>query len=265
MSVSLLREFIRKIILSEGILDPGILKAVFMAGGPGSGKTHTAKLLFGGDPNLASNASTTSGLKLLNKDPAFEMFLKKAGVDLGSLGEMPPEEFAALSAGPDSPRGKAGRLRNIQHDLWTGVKLGLVLDGTGDDFTKIAKKKAQLEELGYDTYMVFVNTSLEVAQERNQNRDRKLPKALVKEVWDDVQENMGSFQRLFGQDSFIIVDNTVYGPLPEEIQAAIDNFLNLPIQNQIGREWAEAEIERKGAEKIDRKAPGQRSKLLGDT
>jgi cytidylate kinase len=264
MSIRLLREFIRKTILSEGILDPGILKAVFMAGGPGSGKTHTAKLLFGGDPDMAVSVSTSSGLKLLNKDPAFEMFLKKAGVDIGKLGDLPKDEFDALSAGPGSPRGKAGRIRNVQQGLWTDVKLGLVLDGTGDDFAKIERKKNKLEELGYDTYMVFVNTSLEVAQERNQNRDRKLPRELVKEVWDDVQENMGSFQRLFGQSDFTIIDNTVYGPLPEEVQAAVDSFINRPIVNPAGRKWIESEIERKGPETIDRKAPGQRKKLLGD-
>ena len=36
----ILKEYIREILL-EGIYDPGILKAVFMAGGPGSGKTFT--------------------------------------------------------------------------------------------------------------------------------------------------------------------------------------------------------------------------------
>ena len=36
-----------KDILNEGVDDPGILKAVFLAGGPASGKSYVASNLFG--------------------------------------------------------------------------------------------------------------------------------------------------------------------------------------------------------------------------
>ena len=65
-----LKELINE-ILNEGVDDPGILKCVFMAGGPGSGKSYTAKELFGvGKKTLASVSS--GGLKLVNSDTAFE-------------------------------------------------------------------------------------------------------------------------------------------------------------------------------------------------
>ena len=48
-SHKLLRKLIREFLLNEGIYDPGVLNAVFMAGGPGSGKSYTAKEIFGGD------------------------------------------------------------------------------------------------------------------------------------------------------------------------------------------------------------------------
>lgn len=40
--VNLYEEFIK-----EGVYDPGILKAFFMAGGPGSGKSYVATEIFG--------------------------------------------------------------------------------------------------------------------------------------------------------------------------------------------------------------------------
>ena len=244
---SLLRQLIRETLLHEGIYDPGILKAVFMAGGPGSGKSHTAKLIFGADPQAAVVAATASGLKLVNSDTAFEMYLKQAGVDLGSLGKMSDADFAKLTVGPDSPRGKAKTLRDKQQAQFMAGKLGMVIDGTGDDLDKIATKKAAIEDAGYDTYMIYVNTSLEVAQERNKNRERKLPADLVEDIWNDVQENLGGFQALFGGENIIIVDNTKYGPIPEGVEKAVNSFLRRPTKNPIGKKWIAAELKQKGS------------------
>ena len=73
-SVSEMNENIKNIIieiLTEGVDDPGILKCVFMAGGPGSGKSYTAKEIFGVGKSLTASFSA-SGLKLVNSDTAFE-------------------------------------------------------------------------------------------------------------------------------------------------------------------------------------------------
>ena len=58
----------------------------------------------------------------------------------------------------------------------------MIIDGTGDDFQKISREKKELEEIGYDCYMIFVNTTLEVALQRNELRDRVLPKSIVEEI-----------------------------------------------------------------------------------
>ena len=42
-----LKETILEQMIIEGVDDPGILKCVFMAGGPGSGKSFTAMEIFG--------------------------------------------------------------------------------------------------------------------------------------------------------------------------------------------------------------------------
>jgi len=257
-----LRNIVRKILMKEGIYDPGILKAVFMAGGPGSGKSYTAKTIFGGDPKKTTALSTTSGLKFVNSDPAFEKFLHDAGISPKDLGSMSAEEFGAITDpdNPDSIRSRASAIKKKQQKLFTAPdsKLGVIIDGTGDDYDKLAGKKKVLEELGYDTYMVFVNTSLEVAQERNAERDRTLPADLVEEIWSDVQQNLGRFQRLFGANNIVIVDNTVYGPLDDAIQSAVNKFLNSPIQNRVGREWIESELEQRGGG-----TKKERGKLLG--
>jgi hypothetical protein len=84
--------------------------------------------------------------------------------------------------------------------------------------------------------MVFVNTSLEVAKERNQNRDRILSDELLTKSWNDVQNNLGKFQNLFGSN-FRIVDNTVYKPIGRQVQKAVNNFVKSKVYNPIGKKW----------------------------
>ncbi len=231
----------------NGVYDPNILKAVFLAGGPGSGKSYTASSLFGVPKGLGYAASGSTGLKLVNSDPAFEHFLREEGISPADLAKMTPAQFRAVTEGPRSPRGRASRVKKAQQAIWEKGRLGLILDGTGDDFAKIKKRRAHLESLGYDTFMVFVNTSLEVAQERNAARDRKLPRSLVREIWTNVQNNLGRFQGLFGARDIVIVDNTVYGPIPAEISKCVEAFLRRPIENRIGRQWVRDEMARQGS------------------
>ena len=76
-----------------------------------------------------------------------------------------------------------------------------------EDEKRIKKEKKDLEALGYDCYMIFVNTSLEVAKQRNKERTRRLPEDILVQSWKDVQKNLGAFQSLFGSN-FVIVDNS---------------------------------------------------------
>jgi len=263
----LLRRLIRETLLLEGAYDPGLLKAIFMAGGPGSGKTYTAKTIFGADPKSFYQTATASGLKIVNSDPAFEYFLEKAGVDPGSLATMSEEEWAKHTVGPESERGRSKRVRDAARAGLIGGRVGVLLDGTGDDYKKIVRKKKEMEALGYDTYMLFVNTTLDVAQERNMERKRKLKPSAVEEVWVNVQANLGDFQGLFGQEDIVIVDNTEYGPIKDTVQKAIDRWMAEPIENPIGRRWVETELAYKehefGKEDIEKKAPGVVQRTLG--
>lgn len=226
-------------IITEGVDDPGILKCVFLAGGPGSGKSYTAKEIFGvGKSDLASVSS--GGLKLISSDVAFEQALKKNGINPKDLADIQKNDpnFWAFIAGEegDSIRNRAKQVTQKQQAFYEAGRLGMIIDGTGDEVLKIRNKKNKAEQLGYDCYMVFVNTSLEVALRRNAERSRSLPDSLVRDIWSKCQENMGKFQGMFG-NNFIIVDNTEYQPVSKSVQKQVDSFLRKPVQNPIGKKW----------------------------
>ena len=233
-----------RVELVEGYKDPGIFKAVFLAGGPGSGKTYIAKGLFGIPDRI--NVSQT-GMKMVNSDKELKYLLNKYGfgTDLDSL---PDEVFSNLT-NPKDP--KYSGLRDFAKDLtgerrrlYQNGRLGMIIDGTGDDFKKIAAEKAELEKVGYDCYMVFVNTTLEVALERNERRDRVLPQKIVSDSHREVNQNIGGFQGIFGGSNFLIVDNNK--DLDEEagkkrfnmlVKQGIGKFIRKPLKNKRGLSW----------------------------
>lgn len=233
-----------RVELVEGVDDPGILKAVFLAGGPGSGKTYIAKGLFGIPDKV--NVSQT-GMKMVNSDKELKYLLNKFGfgTDLDSL---PDEVFANLT-NPSDPkysglRSFAKDLTGQRRKLYQNGRLGMIIDGTGDDFNKISMEKRELEAVGYDCYMVFVNTSLDVALERNEKRDRILPEKIVKDSHKAVTQNMGGYQGLFGGSNFMIVDNNK--TLDEDaatkrfnmlVKQGIGKFVKTPLKNKRGLSW----------------------------
>lgn len=180
-------------ITTEAINDPNIFKAIFLAGGPGSGKSYVYK--------SAIRGASGDSLKVVNPDNAYEMLLSKANLDIGN-----PDDIASPEG--QRIRGSAKRLADKQEELYREGRLGLVIDGTGKEIVKIKEVKDRLEELGYDTMMVFVNTDLETNLEQNAQRSRRLPEKMIKEMWSTVQKNVGKFQSIFGSKNFLIVDNS---------------------------------------------------------
>ena len=232
-----------RVELVEGYKDPGIFKAVFLAGGPGSGKTYIAKGLFGIPERV--NVSQ-SGMKMVNSDKELKYLLNKYGfgTDLDSL---PDEVFKNLTGdGPQSSglRKFAKDLTAERRRLYQNGRLGMIIDGTGDDYQKIAREKAELEKIGYQTYMIFVNTTLEVALERNENRDRVLPKSIVQQSHQEVNRNVGAFQGLFGSGNFMIVDNNEYQTEDQAkkrfkmlVKQGLSKFIKAPIKNKKALSW----------------------------
>ena len=233
-----------RVELVEGYKDPGIFKAVFLAGGPGSGKTYIAKGLFGIPDKV--NVSQ-SGMKMVNSDKELKYLLNKFGFGT-NLDALPDEVFSNLT-NPKDP--KYSGLRTFAKDLtaerrrlYQNGRLGMIVDGTGDDFQKIAGEKAELEAIGYQTYMIFVNTTLEVALERNEKRDRVLPQKIVSDSHKSVNRNIGAFQGLFGSSNFMVVDNN--DTIDEEkakkrfkmlVKQGLSKFVKAPITSKKAQSW----------------------------
>ena len=213
--------------LKEGVYDPNIFKAVFMAGGPGSGKSHIAGKTTGG-----------LGLKIINSDSAFERYLKQEGLSL----KMPDSETVER----DVERERAKKVTASKKYLAVRGRLGIIIDGTGHKYDKVAGQSAMLEQLGYETSMVFVNTSLEVALHRNEQRARSVKPTLVKKSWQDVQNNMRKFQNYFGASNFFIVDNNGFEEDMLEISTKhIRKAISSPVNNVIAKAWIANEMKKK--------------------
>lgn len=234
--------------LNEGINDPGKLKAVFLAGGPGSGKDF-----------VMNKALAGNGLREINSDTAFEFLMKKHGLDL----EMPDEERVER----EIVRGRAKGMTSKKELNSLAGRLGLIVNGTADDLEKIRTVKAELEDLGYDTMMVFVNTSNEVSRQRNVERGkmgmRKVPDGTDKqgtpdnspnirqEKWDLAQKNLSELEKIFGKEKFAVIDNTadLRKVTPDEknriegeftrIRRMTMQFVQSPVQNKRGKAWTE--------------------------
>lgn len=232
--------------LGEGINDPGILKAFFMAGGPGSGKSYVAGEIFSLPKDSTASVSYELGLKLVNSDAAFELLLKKANIDMAELMDIKDKDPEAWDRAM-AIRSKAKKISKGTQKMYIEGRLGMVIDGTGKNYKKIEGQVKELRELGYDCYMIFVNTSKEIALDRNNNRPRKLPVDMVTQMWQEVQDNLGKFQRLFKAKRFEIVDNSKYGDTQptDFVGKEIRKFMGQPVSNPIGKQWVQDQKKRK--------------------
>ena len=222
-----------KTFLDEGVFDPSIFKAIFLAGGPGSGKSY-----------IAGKTTVGMGLKLVNSDETLERLLKKHNVPL-DFSTMSPDQTAKK----DMLRTRAKELTFGQMkvkafkgkgalDHYIAGRLGLVIDGTGKDFDDIHRQASYLKKMGYDTYMIFVNTSEQVAQQRNLERPRKLRPEKVKEFWLSVQQNIGKFQAYFRPSNFIVVDNNKAGEdVFKQVSKRIRKLVGKKVTNPIAQQW----------------------------
>ena len=216
--------------ITEGVYDPSIFKAFFLAGGPGSGKSWVSKRALSG-----------MGMKVINSDNAFVSKLKREKLTLDFATHNEKEIIAR-----DKIRSKSKRIAGMQLNMALEGRLGLIIDSTARDVEKISIQAADLRKIGYDIHMVFVNTSLDVALERNRNRPRKLPDAIIINSHKQIQKNMGRLQRIFGARNFVVVDNN-------EPAEDVNPTVHKRIRGMIGRaptsyqavKWIHRELEKR--------------------
>ena len=184
----------------EGPHDPYTYKAIFFAGSPGSGKTYVARKL----------AGLFQGLKQVNMDNIFKFLMTQKKLSW----KMPPEEEPER----ELQRQRSKELVAKQQQSYTEGGLGLLIDSTGRIYDTIVRIKQELENVGYKTTMIFVNTDLKTALRRNKERERTLPDKLVYKNFEIIEQNLGRFQRLFDDVHIINNSDSTQEQLPNELE-----------------------------------------------
>ena len=235
-------EFERVYHLYEGVSDKGIFKAVFLVGGPGSGKDYVLKKTLDGH-----------GLTEINSDKALEYLSSKDSSDK-----------------KDKVRSKAKDITEVKQKLAFDGRNGLIINGTGDDYEKIADIKKKLDAIGYESSMIMVNTADDVSANRNvergQNGGRAVPENVRKQKWQAVQESRPKLAKLFG-DNYVEFDNsedlrqsppeTVKAKTEEmdEIFKQIQKFIGKPPKNEAAQDWVTGELSKKDTMPINKTIP----------
>jgi hypothetical protein len=236
-------------IIGESINDKNLFKAVIFAGGPGSGKSFINELIFDGsgamvvamdelfeigsmynhlfnDPNLTGEIAKVRSLK---KD------IKSKKVKINPDMYFTPQMQAWRDAVVRTVTAK-----RAAH--WMNGMLPLVIDGTGKNVNKVANQKRFLESIGYDVSMIYVNTDLDTAQMRNQQRDRTLDPKEVENQWHISQKTIPVYKKMFGKDFYDVSNNTAWDVKSPEFKKyrqdlwKIGNkILRSPLKNPIGK------------------------------
>ena len=253
--------------LSEAEEDPATRKiAIFMAGGPGSGKTTVRKKL--GIDGKISN--------IVNADDQYEADLKDAGLTLngkpaavarykelkGELASLDPDadpaaykEKEAEMMEAKAPVSKYARIFNkaqagkkADFKKYSEALESFVVDGTAGVYNLMAKDKKELETLGYDTAMIYVDLDVDTCKQRNIERGKTGRQLLDKEVESScaaVAKNHDAYKSLFGQNFFYV--NSEEGKMKPgiaAIQSGVDAFIGTITENDypITKQRANKEI-----------------------
>ena len=235
--------------LTEGVHDKSIFKAVFLGGGPGSGKDF-----------VLSKTLDGHGLTEINSDKALEFLMDKNNLDM----RMPDSEEKARNV----VRNKAKTITELRQKLALLGRNGLIINGTGDDPEKVKKIKDRLDQLGYESSMLVVNTRNEVSASRNVERGtrggRTVPESIRQQKWQAVQDARPELAKIFGSN-YMEVDNSddLRNVAPEIRQAKEDEFTQLykniqkfvskPPKNDVSKQWIADELEKKDTLPVPKK------------
>tara|TARA_Y100001937_G_scaffold84688_1_gene114556 strand:- start:7870 stop:18288 length:10419 start_codon:yes stop_codon:yes gene_type:complete len=214
-------------------------KVIFLAGGAGSGKSNVVRKL----------GLEEQGFKIVNSDIALEWLKKNHGLP-EDMRDLTPKQLSTLGKLTWEARQIAAR----KMMKFQGNGDGIIVDGTGGSLKNMQKQVDEFKAKGYDVQMVFVETSLETALQRNRDRkERSLRDGIVKRNHEKVQGNKEAFKELFG-NNFAEVKTDKLGlddPMPNKLVKKLDKFTKGYIKGRIdatGFAQQGADLLAKGAE-----------------
>ena len=237
--------------LLEGVYDPGIFKAFFLAGGAGSGKSYSAAQATGSasgkfqwhekiEDKITPGKVGPYGLKVVNSDEQLELGLMKAKMSSNMRNYTDDE-----TTKKELIRAKAKVKTAKREQLWVNGRLGLIIDGTAHDILRLSDRKKTLEDVGYDTYMIFVNTSLDIALQQNQDRARKLKDDVITRTWEEVQSIKDGLANLFVGGFVEIVNNRAGEDVFRKAFVEVGKLMKRPPSSPIAKAWIAHELESK--------------------
>jgi len=237
--------------LIEGVYDPGIFKAFFLAGGAGSGKSYSAEKATGSaagkfewhssiKKKIKPGKTGPYGLKVVNSDEQLEFGLMKAKMHTDFTKYSDDETMEK-----ERIRQKAKEKTKKREALWINGRLGLIIDGTAKDPRKLSMQKQSLEEIGYSTYMIFVNTSIDIALQQNAGRKRRLRDEVVRSTWNEVQQAKDQIANLFPGRFVEIINNRAGEDIFRKSFVEIGKLIKRPPSTPLAKAWIAHELESK--------------------
>lgn len=210
---------LQKLSINESIEDKGIFKSCFMAGTPGAGKTYTINKVKSGQIEP----------RMVNTDKFTEFIAQQFGIA--------PND---ISANWTAYKSKIKSLSSSQLALYINSLLPLWVDGTSSKPQSVFRRQGILKSIGYDTAMIWVDTDLETAIERNAQRERNVPEDFLRDVYKRIK-NLKSYYK--SEFRFFYEVNNNNGELNNdavlEAFRKVSGFFNSPLENPIGKQLIE--------------------------
>ena len=237
--------------LLEGVYDPGIFKAFYLAGGAGSGKSYAAEKATGSaagkfewgapkDKKPKPGKTGPYGLKVVNSDEQLEFGLMKAKMHTDFTKYSDDETMEK-----ERIREKGKKITKKREQLWINGRLGLIIDGTAKNPAKLSIQKKTLEDVGYSTYMIFVNTSLDIALQQNAGSKRRLKDETVRSTWEEVQQVKDQLANLFPGRYVEIVNNRAGEDVFRKAFVEVGKLIKRPPSSPLAKAWIAHELESK--------------------
>ena len=247
--------------VDEGIEDPDILKALMLIGGPGSGKTTVGEHLISG-----------TGIRSVNTDAFYEMIKTRnwlADNPGKTRADMPGWDIPQdIRSDPDWNTSTTSQYKRLE--LLVQGRLGIMLDMTGQKAESTQQYRQELEQLGYDVAMLYVRTPVEVAQQRNATRRRRVDPDTLVNIHTAVNTNATYYKIMFG-NKMVILDN--HRQPVHQLLASTEDFhcaqgaislsrwfrrwLKQPVNNSAALHWKRTQLQslgRRVSEDINKKS-----------